>query len=428
MHTVAINVSSGHLQGAGLLSLPDTPTRPPCVMVLGAHPKYGGERKGDAATAISDALLKARFATLRLEYGGDTKTQVGQDAELEYALAALQEMALHNLVDGSSMGVAGYAFGASIALRAAQAGVQVHAVAAIAPPARTLTETASAEILAHKLVVGAGQDHDLPAQQFRFLAGRLSEPIEIEEIRDADHFFTNHGEQLSQIVVGFFERNLRGQVPGKDEADCDQLLHIRAVSGKRAGNAGRSSTPMPGSCCLSPTPCAGRKQGQRSRDCHLQGSGVERDCVVEVQLSRSRRQRRHIHKWRGRRRGCRWRTGCAQALAWNRRRPTRRSRLLVRSRSGPTLGEKTEVGEVPRARRPSHQRCTIQRRAQIPCQPMLFVAGDRDRISPAAELQRALDDLQAEVGLYVVRGADHSMTGAEVDVANRVAQFIADSL
>ncbi len=210
MHTVAINVSSGHLQGAGLLSLPDTPTRPPCVMVLGAHPKYGGERKGDAATAISDALLRARFATLRLEYGGDTKTQVGQDAELEYALAALQEMALHNLVDGSSMGVAGYAFGASIALRAAQAGVQVHAVAAIAPPARTLTETASAEILAHKLVVGAGQDHDLPAQQFRFLAGRLSEPIEIEEIRDADHFFTNHGEQLSQIVVGFFERNLRG--------------------------------------------------------------------------------------------------------------------------------------------------------------------------------------------------------------------------
>ena len=179
-------------------------------MVLGAHPKYGGERKGDAATAISDALIKARFATLRLEYGGGSKTQVGQDAELEYALAALQEMTLHNLVDGSFLGVAGYAFGASIALRAAQAGALVHTVAAIAPPARTLTETASAEILAHKLVVGAGQDHDLPAQQFRFLAGRLSEPIEIEEIRDADHFFTNHGEQLSQIVVGFFERNLRG--------------------------------------------------------------------------------------------------------------------------------------------------------------------------------------------------------------------------
>ena len=180
-------------------------------MVLGAHPRYGRERRTVAAEAIADALLKARIATLQLSYGSSDKMQGGPDAEAEYALAALEDMTLHGLVDGSCLGAAGYGFGATMALRLAEAGPHVQAVAAIAPPARTLTEAASAEILANKLVVGAGQDHDLPVQQFRFLAARLSEPTEVEVIRDADHFFTDHTPELSEMVMQFFARRLGKQ-------------------------------------------------------------------------------------------------------------------------------------------------------------------------------------------------------------------------
>ena len=91
---------------------------------------------------------------------------------------------------------------------------RVQAVAAIAPPAKTLTEAASTEVLAPKLVVGAEQDHDLPVQQFRFLASRLSEPTEVEVIRDADHFFTDHAPDLSKMVVEFFARRLGRQAAG----------------------------------------------------------------------------------------------------------------------------------------------------------------------------------------------------------------------
>ncbi len=60
--------------------------------------------------------------------------------------------------------------------------------------------------------------------------------------------------------------------------------------------------------------------------------------------------------------------------------------------------------------------------------PMLFVAGERDRISPAAELRRVLEDSQIDAGLHTAPGADHSMSGVEVELASRIAEFIAESI
>ncbi len=60
--------------------------------------------------------------------------------------------------------------------------------------------------------------------------------------------------------------------------------------------------------------------------------------------------------------------------------------------------------------------------------PMLFVAGERDRISPAGELRRTLEDAQLEAGLFTAPGADHSMAGVEAELASRVAGFIAESI
>lgn len=60
--------------------------------------------------------------------------------------------------------------------------------------------------------------------------------------------------------------------------------------------------------------------------------------------------------------------------------------------------------------------------------PMLFVAGERDRIAPAAELQRTLEESKIDAGLYTALGADHSMAGVEAELASRIAEFIAESI
>ena len=61
-------------------------------------------------------------------------------------------------------------------------------------------------------------------------------------------------------------------------------------------------------------------------------------------------------------------------------------------------------------------------------QKILFVAGTNDRVSPPVELQRALDELDGPVQFTEMAGADHGLAGRETDVADAVAQFLAEAL
>ena len=60
--------------------------------------------------------------------------------------------------------------------------------------------------------------------------------------------------------------------------------------------------------------------------------------------------------------------------------------------------------------------------------PKLFLSGQRDRISPPVELQRALDRVRAPVQFAEVTGADHSLRSHESEVAERVVGFVAGTL
>ena len=58
----------------------------------------------------------------------------------------------------------------------------------------------------------------------------------------------------------------------------------------------------------------------------------------------------------------------------------------------------------------------------------LFIVGRNDKISPPGELQRVLDELTVPVNFAEVPDADHSLNGHEEMVADRVADFLAESL
>jgi len=60
--------------------------------------------------------------------------------------------------------------------------------------------------------------------------------------------------------------------------------------------------------------------------------------------------------------------------------------------------------------------------------PKLFIAGERDRIAPSAEIQRALDGVQPPVQFYEVPAADHSLRGRSHAVADRAVSFALESL
>jgi alpha/beta superfamily hydrolase len=60
--------------------------------------------------------------------------------------------------------------------------------------------------------------------------------------------------------------------------------------------------------------------------------------------------------------------------------------------------------------------------------PILFVAGTNDRISPPVELQRALDGIDGPVKFTEMTNTDHSLAGREAEVADTVAEFLAQAL
>ena len=60
--------------------------------------------------------------------------------------------------------------------------------------------------------------------------------------------------------------------------------------------------------------------------------------------------------------------------------------------------------------------------------PKLFVAGQRDKIAPSADLQSALDDVRPPVQFEEVPDADHLLAGNEEAVTTRVVEFLLATL
>ena len=60
--------------------------------------------------------------------------------------------------------------------------------------------------------------------------------------------------------------------------------------------------------------------------------------------------------------------------------------------------------------------------------PKLFIAGQKDGVVPSVELQRALDDVKQPVEFHEVPDANHGMVDHEIEVAERVADFLTAEL
>ena len=124
-------------------------------------------------------------------------------------------MAVSDGIDASRLGIAGYSFGAAVAIAAAARSNLAQALVSIACPSRVFNEMSAQKLLLPKLLILGEHDHDFPAQQFRFMARRFTDPKDVEIIRGADHFFGGH--------------------VGRGCAAYDRFL--RELAGRRAGAA-----------------------------------------------------------------------------------------------------------------------------------------------------------------------------------------------
>ncbi|HUE19358.1 MAG TPA: alpha/beta fold hydrolase [Stellaceae bacterium] len=180
----------------------------PAVLVLHPHPQHGGTMHNKVVHALAQAFARRGFATLRFNFRGVEKSEgsYGEGTgELADAAAALDWLRGQN-PDASALWIAGFSFGAWIALRLV-AQRRPAGFVVLAPPTRMLDFSEIDSIATPGLIVQGDQDQIVPPDGVVDFAARLKQAspaaIELRLIPGADHFFSGQLDAMAAIVDAY---------------------------------------------------------------------------------------------------------------------------------------------------------------------------------------------------------------------------------
>jgi uncharacterized protein len=168
------------------------------ALVLHPHPLYGGNMHNKVVFRTAKALEAAGFETLRFNFRGVGDSSGGHDhgrgevddarAGLDYLLA--QQPAARDVV------VAGFSFGASVALRFGCADPRVHRLIAIGTPAQYLQNGLLETCTTPTTFIHGERDELAPLRRLTALV----DTDRVQVIAGADHFFEEHLDDLAEAV------------------------------------------------------------------------------------------------------------------------------------------------------------------------------------------------------------------------------------
>ena len=198
MKEESVNIPSSQLKLEGLIAKPAGSKAARGAVVCHPHPLYGGSMHNNAVEAILEAMWKLGFATLRFNFrgvGASEGEHSGGLGETDDAKAAMRFLLSQPGVASEAAIMAGYSFGAGVAMRAGAELKEVATIAAIALPVG-MGDFSSAASGEKKIVLIAG-DHDTycPKRAITELAERCGAQLRI--IDGADHFFGGYEDTLT---------------------------------------------------------------------------------------------------------------------------------------------------------------------------------------------------------------------------------------
>ena len=189
----------------------EAPTAP-MALVLHPHPQHGGTMNNKVVYAIYQCFRERGFSVLRFNFRGVGRSQGKFDhgfGELSDAAAALDWMQTHN-ANASCCWIAGFSFGAWIAMQVLMRRPEIHGFIAVSPPANHFDFTFLAPCPSSGLIVQGNKDDVVPEANVAKLAQRLQSQRQIEidyrVIKGANHFFEDKLDQLSSTIGGYLQK------------------------------------------------------------------------------------------------------------------------------------------------------------------------------------------------------------------------------
>jgi alpha/beta superfamily hydrolase len=207
-----ISFPCGKLNLEGLCYFPETNGIFPAVVLCHPHPLYGGSMDNNVILAVSSALVEKSIIAFMFNFRGVGSSQGrfgGGTAEREDATAAVSWIISQAEVDSGRVGLAGYSFGAAVALPVACADERVKALALISIPYERSQVSQLKNCAKPKFLICGTNDFVLPVEQARQMYKEAAEPKQFELISGADHMWWGYEEKLASKVAEFFEDKLQ---------------------------------------------------------------------------------------------------------------------------------------------------------------------------------------------------------------------------
>ena len=191
-------------------SPPDAPT----ALILHPEPDKGGTMNNRVTYALYQHFQSRGFAVMRFNFRGVGRSQGTYDSgEGELSDAATAMDWLQSQTPGSSQcWIAGFSFGSWIGMQLMMRRPEIQGFISVTPPAATHDFTFLAPCPASGLIIHGEEDMAVPPETVHKLVERLSiqkgVEIKVDIVPGANHFFTEHLEQLMERVSAYLDDSL----------------------------------------------------------------------------------------------------------------------------------------------------------------------------------------------------------------------------
>ncbi len=206
--SLAVTFPSGELSLEGLLHLPEQ-TPAPGIVVCHPHPMYGGDMHNNVVDAIRETAVANGIAALRFNFRGAGSSEgpydngIGERDDVRAALTYLRELPE---VDAGRIALAGYSFGAAVALHAADGGLSALIVVSL-PTTMPLNDI---QIACPALFISGDKDEYSDASELTGFVRDLGPRAELKLLPGLGHFWFGVERDLQVIIAPFLKTHLVG--------------------------------------------------------------------------------------------------------------------------------------------------------------------------------------------------------------------------
>ena len=176
----------------------------PIAMVLHPHPQFQGNMNHPIVYQVYYAFVARGFSVLRFNFRGVGRSQGSFDngqGELSDAASALDWMQNYN-PNATGCWIAGFSFGAWIAMQLLMRRPEIDGFISVAPPANMYDFTFLAPCPSSGLIIHGDRDDIVSPDSVTKLSAKLNSQkgitIEHKVVPGADHFF---GQQLETVAA-----------------------------------------------------------------------------------------------------------------------------------------------------------------------------------------------------------------------------------